>query len=164
MEDNKKIEDPVLESEGLLMERTDDYETLVRFFIENELEYDEEDEDEVDEDITDLFRVTDRSGKLVGACCLALREGEYIIDGIAVDPRLRGKKIGERMLHTLCDVTRAHGGNAIYLVARAPGFFRKNGFVNVSAEEAPTFYECASCPQNGVTCHPEIMKLEVDNK
>ena len=48
----------------------------------------------------------------------------------------------------------------MYLVARAPEFFRKNGFVTIPREEAPNFFECLTCPQYGKTCHPEVMKIE----
>ena len=53
------------------------------------------------------------------------------------------------------------GGESLYLVARAPGFFRTLGFQQVAPENAPLFFECAQCPQYQKTCHPEIMKLEI---
>ncbi|MEG0661789.1 MAG: GNAT family N-acetyltransferase, partial [Anaerovoracaceae bacterium] len=56
---------------------------------------------------------------------------------------------------------RKLGGTRLFLVARAPGFFRKAGFVTVPKEEAPNFFECLTCPQYGVSCHPEVMMLEV---
>ena len=53
----------------------------------------------------------------------------------------------------------ARGGDAIYLVARAPGFFRKLGFETIAPQNAPNFFECKQCPQYQVSCHPEVMKL-----
>ncbi len=42
-----------------------------------------------------------------------------------------------------------------------PEFFRKYGFETVAREEAPNFFECLTCPQYGKTCHPEVMKLDL---
>lgn len=138
---------------------TEDYERLVRFFVENELEYDGD--EEVDTDILKCFQMTDEEGRLLGAACLARREERYIIDGIAVDAAHRKQKIGEALLEAVIREVRSRGGDSIYLVARAPGFFRKNGFTAIPPEKAPNFFECKYCPQYQVSCHPEIMKLAV---
>lgn len=57
--------------------------------------------------------------------------------------------------------TKLRGGKKIYLVARAPEFFKKHGFKRVERHEAPNFFECLTCNQYGVSCHPEVMLLEV---
>ena len=92
---------------------------------------------------------------------LAYREGEYIIDGIAVDSGCRGERLGEKLLSLAVEEVRKRDGKKIYLVARAPGFFMTQGFKIISGEDAPLFYECATCPQYKVDCFPEIMSLEV---
>lgn len=132
---------------------------LDSFFLENGLEV--SDEEPVETGLIKTWKVEDEKGGLLAAICLAFREGEHIIDGIAVDEKLRGQKIGERMLSLAVEETRKRGGKHIYLVARAPEFFRKQGFVTVSQEDAPLFYECAGCDQFNVSCFPEIMDLEV---
>ena len=53
------------------------------------------------------------------------------------------------------------GGDSLYLVARAPEFFKKYGFVQVDPEDAPNFFECKYCPQYQVDCFPEVLKLEI---
>lgn len=140
-----------------LME-TDEYERLVKFFVENELEFDGD--EEVDTDIIKTFKVVDDEDKLIGGAVLAMREGKYIIDGIAVDPAYRNQDIGGLMLSRVVEEIKKLGGHSLYLVARAPGFFRKKGFVEVNPEGAPNFFECKYCPQYRKTCFPEIMKLE----
>ncbi len=95
---------------------------------------------------------------LVGGCILCMREGEYVIDGIAVDPEYREGDWGSKMLEVAMDETRKRGGHLMYLVARAPGFFRKHGFEAVERENAPEFFECFTCDQYNKTCHPEVMK------
>ena len=140
-----------------LIATTDDYERLVPFFVANDLEFPDEEDYEVPTDLVQCWKVTEGAQpepdedsaeyktdrhRLIGGFVLAERQGEFIVDGIAVDPEYRG-------------------GKRIFLVARAPGFFRKSGFVTVPREEAPNFFECLTCPQYGVDCHPEVMRLDL---
>lgn len=138
---------------------TDDYDRLVPFFIENELEFDAE--DEVDTDIVRSYKIENENGALIGGAVLAKRENEYIIDGIAVAPDYRSERLGEKLLKRLLHDAKALGGKSVFLVARAPGFFRKNGFAEVDPDDAPNFFECRYCPQYRVSCSPEVMKLEI---
>jgi len=166
---------------------TEDYEKLVPFLIKNELEFSEEDpvptdlvkcweivtgprkfKDDTDSDnssckesIADSSAAEPESGELIGAFVLAKREGEFIVDGIAIDERFRKSRLGEALLKRGIREVKKLGGSQIYLVARAPGFFAKHGFKTVAREDAPNFFECLTCPQYGVDCHPEVMKLEL---
>ena len=144
-----------------IIQETEDYEKLVPFFIKNELEFTEEDAEEVPTDLVKCWKVTDESGRLVGAFVLALREGEYICDGIAIEEDLRGTGLGSLLLNKGLEETIQKGGERMFLVARAPEFFRRNGFVTVPREEAPNFFECLTCPQYGVSCHPEVMRIDL---
>ena len=140
---------------------TEEYEKLVSFFIENELEFTEEDAEEVPTDLVKCWQITDEDDNLLGAFVLAKREGEFICDGIAIDEELRGTGLGTKLLRLGLEETIKLGGTRMYLVARAPEFFRKNGFVTVPRQEAPNFFECLTCPQYGVSCHPEVMRIEL---
>jgi len=144
-----------------IIQETEDYEKLVPFFIKNELEFTEEDAEEVPTDLVKCWQVTDEVGRLVGAFVLALREGEYICDGIAIEEDLRGTGLGSLLLNKGLEETSSRGGERMFLVARAPEFFRRNGFVTVPREEAPNFFECLTCPQYGVSCHPEVMRIDL---
>lgn len=137
---------------------TDDYESLVPFFIENDLEFSED--EPVPTDIVKCWDIRE-DGRLIGGFVLAKRQGEFIVDGIAVDPRYRAAKLGRALLDKGIEETKRLGGRRIFLVARAPGFFRKHGFVTVEREEAPNFFECLTCPQYGADCHPEVMRLDI---
>ena len=143
---------------------TKEYEKLVPFFIENKLEFTEEDAEEVPTDIVKCWQITDADDRLVGGFVLALREGEYICDGIAIDEDLRGTGLGRQLLELGIEEMVRRGGERMYLVARAPEFFRKNGFVTIPRDEAPNFFECLTCPQYGVSCHPEVMRIEFIDK
>lgn len=137
---------------------TENYDRLVPFFIENELEFSEEDPTP-----TDLVRCWEavEDGRLIGAFVLARRDGEFICDGIAVDPDHRRQDIGRALLRLGIEETVRRGGKRMYLVARAPGFFRREGFESVARGEAPNFFECLTCEQYGISCHPEVMVREL---
>ena len=143
-----------------ILRETDEYAKLVEFMIANQLEFTEEDAEEVPTDLVKCWEITDSAGNLIGGFVLAKRQGEYICDGIAVDGSRRGENLGTELLNKGIEETKSLGGRGMYLVARAPEFFRKNGFVTIPREEAPNFFECLTCPQYGKTCHPEVMKIE----
>jgi N-acetylglutamate synthase-like GNAT family acetyltransferase len=138
----------------------DEYQRMMVFFAENHLEVDAE--EAVPTDVIRTWKITPiDSDKLVGAVALSQRQGEYIIDGIAVDETYRKTNIGKTLLDEAISVVKERGGKRIYLVARAPGFFRKSGFATIPRDAAPMFFECLTCPQYGVDCHPEVMIMEV---
>jgi len=147
-----------MERSKLNLTETNNYAELNQLFIKNELEV--SDENPVTTDIVKAWRLAD-DGKLIGGIMLAKRQGEFIIDGVAVEPEYRELKLGKWLLDTAIAEARARSGNRMYLVARAPGFFRTQGFLTVPKEEAPLFFECLTCPQYGESCHPEVMKLEI---
>ena len=139
---------------------TDEYERLVKFFVENELEFDGD--EEVDTDIIKCWKMTHTDDVLVGGCVLALRQDKYIIDGIAVTKLFRKFGLGRIMLKKAINEVKSRGGKELYLVARAPEFFRTMGFETVDASQAPLFFECAQCPQYQKNCFPEIMRLGIE--
>jgi N-acetylglutamate synthase-like GNAT family acetyltransferase len=144
-----------------------DYRPLIPFFIENELEF-EEGEEYAGDEIVKLWRADEidpsapsEPGRLVGGCVLAKREGEYICDGIAVASEYRKGGLGKRLLDLLLGEAKARGAGQVFLVARAPGFFAKSGFIPIARDEAPGFFECFSCPQYGNVCRPEVMRFDI---
>ena len=139
---------------------TDEHELLNAFFIENGLEFSPDEPTRTD--IVKCWKIVDEAGKLAGGVMLAKRDGEFIIDGIAVGEGYRKQKLGKLLLDKAIAEVKGHSGKSIFLVARAPDFFRANGFLSVPEESAPNFFECGSCPQYGVTCHPEVMKLSIE--
>ena len=108
----------------------------------------------------DPLKTADESAasNIIGACTLAFREGEYIIDGIALVPASRGSGAGTALLAAAEDEVRARGGERVYLVARAPEFFRANGYETIARSDAPEFFECFGCDQYNRSCFPEVMR------
>lgn len=144
------------------LETTDEYERLVKFFIENQLEFTDEDLEEVDTDIVHIWKMVHTGDTLVGGVVLAKREGKYIIDGIAVEKIFRKFGLGKIMVNKVISEVKKLGGDSIYLVARAPEFFEALGFFEVKPEDAPNFFECKTCPQFNVNCNPKIMKYSLN--
>lgn len=144
----------------VMLSETMDYDKLVPFFIENELEFTEN--EPVPTDLVKCWQMTHGDNQhLVAALVLAKREGEFIIDGIAVEKIYRHLKLGKTLLDKAIKEILARGGKRLFLVARAPGFFKKQGFVTVPREEAPNFFECFTCSQYGKGCNPEVMRLDL---
>ncbi|MCI8285619.1 MAG: GNAT family N-acetyltransferase [Firmicutes bacterium] len=137
---------------------TEEHEDLNGFYEKNGLEI--SDDEPVSTDALVSFKVFDGE-EFAGACTLAFRQNEYIIDGIAVDGRFRGQELGTGLLKAAIDEVRKRGGKRIYLVARAPEFFRENGFETVERQDAPEFFECFGCNQYNKSCFPEVMKYVI---
>lgn len=139
---------------------TDEYDRLVEMFIRHGLEF------SVDEplptDLVKCWKAEDENGKLISGCVLAMRGGEYIIDGIATEPEYRKENIAGKLLQLALDEVKARGGEAVFLVAKAPGFFKKHGFEEIPATDVPLLFDCLSCPQYQRSCFPETMKLQID--
>lgn len=136
-----------------------DYDKLVDFFVENQLEFDGD--EEVDTSIVKTYKIDDEQGEILAGAVLAKREDRFIVDGIAVDEKFRKEGIGEYILNKLLSDAKDLGGDSVYLVARAPGFFKTQGFAAIDPANAPNFFECKTCPQYGITCHPEVMKIDL---
>lgn len=106
------------------------------------------------------WRAEDEEGSLLGGISIEYKGGEYVIGDIAVRADLRGQDIGTLMLKTAMEKIRSLGGRRIYLVAKAPKFFEKFGFTYLTTDQAPEIFNCKSCDQLGVSCHPEFMTLK----
>ncbi|MDR1247207.1 MAG: GNAT family N-acetyltransferase [Clostridiales Family XIII bacterium] len=164
---------------AVTISETDAYGALVAMFVKNGLEFSEEEAERakhtIPADIVKCYEAVEmfagcdgasdsadgnaRAGRLIGGCVLAVREGSFIIDGIAAEPEYREIKLGKKMLEMAVNEAKSRGANELFLVARAPDFFRKQGFVAVSREDAPNFFECFTCPQYNTSCFPEVMRL-----
>ena len=138
------------------MQRTEEYERLIQFFIDNGLEFDEGEEDF--SDMIQCWKVTQEGDYLIAACMLVKREGNFVIEGIAVDPVFRKCGLGKILIRKALDEVKARGGEELLLMARKPEFYKKLNFTVVKPEAAPPIFDCLGCPQYGKDCFPEIMK------
>lgn len=147
----KKVEYEVME--------TEDYLELKYFYYANELEIDLEDEELPP--IVKNWKAVRSDGELIAGITLGFREGEYIIDGIAVDKRYRKENLGKEMFAKAVEEVEKRGASTIYLVARAPKFFAKQGLEIIERGDGPEFFECYACPQYKKTCFPEVMRYNM---
>jgi N-acetylglutamate synthase-like GNAT family acetyltransferase len=140
---------------NIMISETTEYDELVDLFIRSDLEFSKE--EPVSTDIIMGYKAVDGE-KLIGGCVLAKREGEFIIDGIAVEQDYGKTGVGSMLLEKALEFARGLGGHDVFLVARAPEFFRKHNFQTIEREKGPLFFECYTCPQFNKTCFPEVMK------
>ncbi len=143
-----------------MIRETKNYDALVGLFIENGLEFSEDEPIQT----TDILKCWEavKGNEIIGGCVLAMRQGKYIIDGIAVRPEFRNENIGSDLLNQAVNYLKKNNVLELYLVARAPGFFKTQGFKAVSREEAPEFFECFRCDQYQKICFPEVMRLKIN--
>ena len=151
----------VLEGAGVkvTLSETKDYDRLVEMFIRHGLEFSVE--DTLPTDLVKCWKAEDDTGRLAGGCVLAMRGGEYIIDGISAEPEFRKQKLGGALLQLALAEAKRRGAEKVYLVAKAPGFFRKHAFQTIEPESVPDLFDCVKCPQFRVSCHPEVMRKEL---
>ncbi len=142
-----------------MIRETQNYDALVELFIENGLEFSEDEPVQA----TDIIKCWEavKGDELIGGCVLAMRQKKYIIDGIAVKPEFRKENIGSGLLNQAIDYLKKKKASELYLVARAPGFFKTQGFKSITREDAPEFFECFRCDQYQKTCFPEVMVLNI---
>lgn len=139
---------------------TEDRANLDELFRDNKLEF--VPGETLQTDTIKLWKAEEcGQGILLGGVCLAKREGEYVIDGIAVNPKFRGSGIGTALIETACNEVRKLGGNRVFLITKEPWPFKKAGFDTVRREDAPDHFECYRCPQYRKKCFPEVMLIEL---
>ncbi|MGI6752377.1 MAG: GNAT family N-acetyltransferase [Anaerovoracaceae bacterium] len=151
--------DQCIEGNDIRICETDEYDRLVEMFIRHDLEFSFD--EPLPTDLIKCWKAEDLRGNLVAGSVLAMRGGEYVIDGIATEPQYRKRKIGAELLRLALEEAKVRGGSRVFLVAKAPGFFRKQGFLSIDPDSTGQLFDCASCPQFGVNCHPQVMKIEL---
>mgnify|MGYP002514586648 CR=1 FL=1 len=145
------------------MKETDDFKGLLPFFIENGLEYSED--EEAPEGLVQCWKVVhgdENDEHLTAGLVLSKRAGEYVIDSVGVSKLFRKFKIGKILMDKAIKTVIEKGGKRIYIVAKVPEYFKKFGFVPIKREEAPDFSECFSCEQFGNGCDPQVMRLDLE--
>lgn len=144
----------------ITIHESDRYDELINLFIENELEFSEKDK-QIQDTVVKYWEALDDE-KLIGGCVLGLREDVFILEGIATDAGYRKKRVGKQLLYEALAHLKTLGAKKLYLCARAPGFFKTQGFLAIDRENAPNF-GCLNCEQFGIKCFPEVMVKNLQN-
>ncbi len=146
---------------GYRIEYTEDYKELKELYIKCGLEVGNE---PVPTKLVKCWRVVADTGEgdtLIGGATLGDRDGTYVVDGIAIEAKYRNRDIGTKVLDKLLSHSRDIGIKKLWLVAVAPGFFKKYGFIKAKREGAPNVFGCFNCEKYGKECKPEVMFLEL---
>lgn len=132
---------------------TNDLKPIDDFFISSGLEMGNE---PVDRRVQQIWQAKE-AGRLIGAATLGLRDGHWVVDGIAVLPDYRHRGLGRRLLEQVVAEARRCGAKTLWLVAMSPGFFEKECFSYIDYQQAPAVFGCTDCHIRGVSCHPRWM-------
>lgn len=139
------------------MKEVTDFDKLYEFFEDNGLET----HDGVSPTTPLKAWQIEENGKIVAGAVLGKCEDDYVLDGIAVDEKMRRNKVGQKLLDTLLEEARKRGAKRILLVAKVPAFFKANGFVEGYYDDVPIFFGCLDCPQKDKTCFPVLMEKQL---
>jgi N-acetylglutamate synthase-like GNAT family acetyltransferase len=145
-----------MESTGIELRPTDDFDSMVRLAREAGLEI-----QELGPTLAayGLFE----SERLVGCACLKEHDGIFLLECLAVSDRLRGMGLGTRIVRAIEEEARGRGAKTLRAIARKPGFFLKIGYHVADPEEVdfPSTEGCTGCPQFKKTCSPAIVMREL---
>ena len=128
-----------------------DNESLINFYIENGLEFDENKK---------YFGINIKSfalienGKIIGAVSISIYKGKSFIEALAVDKNYRNKKLGKLLVKKAIEELE----KPIYTISKANEFYLKNGFVY--SNEDLIDKECKNCREYNVTCFPKVVVYE----
>jgi amino-acid N-acetyltransferase len=87
---------------------------------------------------TDTVVVARSGGKVVGSAGLEIYDKAALLRSVAVDERLRGQGLGQRLTEAALDMARQAGVDSVYLLTRtAADFFPRFGFSAIDRAELP---------------------------
>lgn len=142
------------------LESTTEYDRIIQFAMEQGLEYDPEEQQDFS-DIVGAWKIVQPGDYIIGTAMLGYEDGHYVLHAIAVDPVLRKFGLGRVLVKKAMEKARQLGGKEVVLIGRAPEFYSKLGFTEIKPEDSPLEFECLTCPQFQVSCHPQIMRREI---
>jgi amino-acid N-acetyltransferase len=78
----------------------------------------------------DNFQLAEESGRIVGAAGYELHGGHALLRSVVVDPALRGRGVGERLVEAvIAEMQRANVQSIYLLTTTAEHYFPRFGFV-----------------------------------
>lgn len=119
------------------------------------------DQDASDEDASDR----ETRGRLVGAIVLERRDGMDTVNWMAVDAAFRRRGVASRLYEALEREARKRGMRRLWVTARAPAFFVRQGFISapIGACRDALLGECPLCSQYERTCAPQALTKCIDD-
>ena len=125
-----------------------DSNTLIKFYIENGLEFDE-DRGYFGNNIKSFALIEEN--KMIGAVSISQYKDKSFIEALAVDNNYRNKGIGKMLL----EKAKIELAKPIYMISKVDEYYSKNGFVYDNADLIDK--ECKTCENYNVNCFPRVM-------
>lgn len=156
------IESFNLDGERYNLYETEDYLQFEDLFVSSGLEFYLDETEEKVGGFVKGFSLKRADGSLIGGSALAVKEGHYVLNDLAVYKEHRGKDLGELLFKVSMEELKKMGASSIYITAKVPEFFRKYGFYYLDLEDVPDIFSCKTCSQLNKTCHPKFMKYDCE--
>ena len=125
-----------------------DNKTLIDFYIENGLEYDEN--KGYFGTGVESFALLENE-KIIGAFSISIYKNKSFIEALAVDKEYRNNGYGRLLIGKAIEKLE----KPIYTISKADEFYLKNGFVYDDLDLIGR--ECKTCDNYNITCFPKVM-------
>ncbi len=147
--------------EEYIIHETDDFFALSKLFHDSGMGVNIE--ERKPDRILKMWRMDDpRSGELMAAVTLEIRDGVYTLGDIAVRYDLRCRGYGKVMQTTVFREARKRGIRELWACAKEPRYYLRNGWQKMNWDKSPQIaLYCDSCGKRGKDCHPEIMRYSL---
>lgn len=114
--------------------------------------------------IIKMWRMDDpRTGMLMAASTLEVRDGAYSLGDIAVRSDLHRMGYGRIMQRVVFEEAKKRGIKELWACAKEPDYYLKCGWKKMEWDASPNIaVYCTECGKRGTVCHPEIMKYTLE--
>lgn len=112
------------------------------------------------ENLLAQFVIRDSEGKMVAAARLEFTFDHPFVEEVAVREDLRGRGFGNKVVGAVLEEARKRGIRMIWVMARAPDFFRNMGFAEAPEKELleKLIAQCQDCRDYRRACNPILLK------
>jgi N-acetylglutamate synthase-like GNAT family acetyltransferase len=106
------------------------------------------------------FVIRDSKGRMEAAARLEFTFDHPFVEEVAVREDLRGRGLGIKVVGAVLEEARKRGIRTIWVMARAPGFFRNMGFAEAPEKELleKLIAQCDECRDYRSVCNPKLLK------
>lgn len=115
----------------------------------------------LDEHVQTMIVARDES-HVVGTAALELYADGALLRSVAVDPAVRGQRLGHRLTETALQIAQQHGADTVFLLTTtAEAFFPKFGFEQVARADVPASVQASvefrfACPASAVVMRKRL--------
>ncbi len=139
-------------------EKSYDHNALYDFYRENGLEV-SNDISKQDNAVLSLVNIEENN--ILAAATLSKRNGNFILDYVAVFDALRGKNYGKKLVFEILNNAKEMGAKEVFISAKNHGFFKALGFKDGTPKNLDLNADCLDCEQYMNGCRPVVMKIDI---